>query len=250
MSLTFPMLNYGFFPNDANGLNTKLIALFVFLLTPFSSAWAGKDHGVSIPSTISLNAIPVCFDFGCKSRADVNLPLTEWEEVAGWFIPEAQSPVEERDQIRNAIGWMEVLIGRHTPTHKDLAFDLPKQDDVSHLFPGQQDCIDESVNTTVYLRLLEQSGLLKHHIVIEEAYRQAIFDQHWAGQIKEKVSGERYVVDSWFQPNGYLPVIQASKEWEDISLLSAVIDDSERENQDEKEPKKKKSLWKRLTGQD
>ena len=222
-----------------------LSGILIFAVTALTHA--NEKHGIEIPSNISLSNIPVCYDFGCKQRSVVNLPLNEWEGVTGWFEPIAASPAEERDQIKKAIGWMEVLIGRHTPTHRDLAFDLPPLDDASHLFPGQQDCIDEAVNTTTYLRLLEQYGLLKHHTVIEQAYRQAIFDQHWAGQIREIESGERYVVDSWFQPNGYLPVIQASKDWEDINLLSAVIDDSEREGHDaSKEP----SFWQRLTGQD
>ncbi len=195
-----------------------------------SFAFAGKDHGVNIPANLSLDSIPVCFNFACKRRVNVNLPLSEWAEVAGWFDPAAQSPLLEREQIKKAIGWMEVVIGRHTPTHKDLAFDLPKIDDLSHLFPGQQDCIDEAVNTTVYLLLFEQNALLKHHIVMQSAYRRGFFDQHWAGQIKEKSSGKRYVVDSWFQPNGYLPIIQSSPEWQDISLFSAVIDDSPRDD--------------------
>jgi len=222
-----------------------LSGMLLFAITALTHA--NEKHGIEIPSNISLSNIPVCYDFGCKQRSVVNLPLNEWEGVTGWFEPSAASPAEERDQIKKAIGWMEVLIGRHTPTHRDLAFDLPPLDDASHLFPGQQDCIDEAVNTTTYLRLLEQYGLLKHHTVIEQAYRQAIFDQHWAGQIREIESGERYVVDSWFQPNGYLPVIQASKDWEDINLLSAVIDDSEREGHDTSQ---KPSFWQRLTGQD
>ena len=202
-----------------------------------------SKQGVKAPAFVTLDAIPVCFDFGCKNNAVVDLPVTEWEGVAGWFHPAADTPEAEREQIKRAIGWMEVLIGRYTPTHRDLAFDLPPAtDDTSHLFPGQQDCIDEAVNTTTYLRLFEQSGLLKHHTVIEQAYRKAIFDQHWAGQIRELVTGERWVVDSWFQPNGYLPIIQSSPEWEDISLLSAVIYSSEED--------KKKPLWQRLFGRD
>ncbi|MYJ52245.1 MAG: hypothetical protein F4093_06220 [Gammaproteobacteria bacterium] len=180
----------------------------------------------------SLDAIVVCYDFGCKNRSTVSLPQREWQQAAGWFLPAAKTPAEERYQIKNAVGWMEVLIGRHTPTHKDLAFSLPPIDDYRHLFPGQQDCIDEAINTTTYLRLFEQHGLMRHHEVMDTAYRKAIFDQHWAAQIREKETGIRYVVDSWFQPNGYLPVIQASEKWEDIGLLSAVIDSSERPDPD------------------
>ncbi len=206
---------------------------------------ADRQQGIEAPDFVSFDAIPVCYDFGCKSKSTVRLPFKEWQEVTGWFNPVAETAKQEREQIKKAIGWMEVLIGRYTPTYKDLAFDLPPQDDIAHLFPGQQDCIDEAFNTSTYLRLLELNDLLKHHIVIEQAYRQAIFDQHWAGQIQEKATGNRYIVDSWFQPNGFLPVVQASRDWEDISLISAVIDDSEREDTGNSE---KPSLLKRLFG--
>lgn len=216
----------------------SLLALFI-LLASFSNVQA-IDHGVPIPAQVVFNAIPVCYDFGCSSKATVNLPLTEWQSVAGWFDKVVETPAEEREQIRQAVGWMEVLIGRHTPTHVDMAFDLAKNIDKRET--GQLDCIDESVNTTVYLKLFESNGFLRHHFVIEEAYRRALFDQHWTAQVREKVSGKRYVVDSWFQPNGYLPVVQDSESWEDISILSAVIDNS----RDEDGKEVKRSWWHRF----
>ncbi len=206
----------------------KLSALLIclFISPPLL---AGRDQGVEAPVFVTLDAIPVCYDFGCKHRSTVSLSTDEWEQVAGWFHPDAASPEEERKQIKQAIGWMEVVIGRHTPTHKDIAFDLPPgQQDTADLFPGQQDCIDEAVNTTTYLRLLELDGQFKYHTVIEQAYRSAILDQHWAGQIRELATGKQYVVDSWFQPNGFLPVIQDSADWEDISPFTAVVDSSRR----------------------
>ena len=209
-------------------------ALAIMLVWAPTQVMAGRDHGVEIPSVVTLDAIPVCYDFGCKSSSTVNLPLTEWREVVGWFQPAAETPLQERAQIARAIGWMEVLIGRHTPTYKDIAFDLPADPEATEgLFPGQQDCIDEAVNTTTYLRLLESNGMFRHHTVIEQAYRRAIWDQHWAGQIRELESGKRFVVDSWYQPNGYLPVIQASEDWEDITPLTAVVDDSSRDSSSE-----------------
>jgi len=204
--------------------------LTIFLVVLVVPMVVAKSPDIEVPTRVDIHAIPVCYDFGCKSSTVVNLPVDEWREVADWFAVAAPTPQQERQQIKQAIGWMEVLIGRHTPTHKDLAFNLPVgQDDLSDLFPGQQDCIDEAVNTTTYLRLLEQQGLLRHHVVIKQAYRKALFDQHWAGQIREIVSGKRYVVDSWFQPNGYLPIIQNSPDWEDIRPLSALVDNSRRD---------------------
>ena len=184
-------------------------------------AMAAKIPGIQAPTRVDVNAIPVCYDFACRSLAVVGLSVDEWREVEGWFSVAASTPAQERQQIKQAIGWMEVLIGRHTPTHKDLPLNLPAgQEELSDLFPGQQDCIDEAVNTTTYLRLLQQKGLLRHHTVIEQAYRKALLDQHWAGQIREVVSGQRYVVDSWFQANGYLPIIQNSRDWEKMRPLA------------------------------
>ncbi len=202
--------------------------LICLLLSP--PLLAGRSQGMEAPSFISLDAIPVCYDFGCKQSTTVSLSPDEWQQISGWFHPPAASPEEERQQIKQAIGWMEVIIGRHTPTYKDIAFDLPiNEQDRADLFPGQQDCIDEAVNTTTYLRLLELEGELTYHTVIEQAYRSAVLDQHWAGQIRETTTGKRYVVDSWFQPNGFLPVIQDSTDWENISPLTAVVDNSSRE---------------------
>lgn len=216
----------------------KLLAL---LLLFTGAAWAGRIV-IPSPENISLSALPVCYDFGCKSRVTVSLSADEWASVANWFVPAAPTPHREREQIKNAIGWMEVLVGRHTPTHKDLAFDLPANDDEDGIFPGQLDCIDEAVNTTSYLKLFEMNGLLKHHEVLEAAYRRSLFDQHWAGQVRETQTGRRFVVDSWFQPNGHLPVIQDGKRWHDISLLSAVVDNSP----DEEGKEIKRSRWHRF----
>ncbi len=176
-------------------------------------------HGIETPSSISVDAIPVCFDFGCKTRDTVSLSLTQWAKVGDIFLPEATTPQQEREQIGTAVGAMETLIGLYTPTHNDLAFGLPKDDTTAYL-PGQLDCIDEAVNTTTYLRLFEQSGFLKHHAVIEQSYRRSFFIQHWAGQLQERISQKRWSVDAWFHPNGHPPIIQETESWQDLSLLS------------------------------
>lgn len=175
-------------------------------------------HGVVSPASISVNAIPVCFDFGCRSRSVVSLPLDQWAQIGELFLPSAATPKGEREQIAKAVGSMEVFIGTHTPTHNDLAFGLPKNDEP--VSSGQLDCIDEAVNTTTYLRLFAQSGFLKHHRVIDQAYRRSLFTQHWAGQIEEINKGVRWAVDSWFRPNGDVPIIQQSDDWKDLSFFS------------------------------
>lgn len=221
-------------------MKTKFACLLLVAGVVTNSAWAAR---MVIPAHefISLNALPICYDFGCKNSDIVTVSINEWDGVLRWFSPAAETPAAEREQIKQAIGWMEVVIGHHTPTHKDLAFDLPPNASAD-LFPGQLDCIDEAVNTTSYLKLFETHGLLKHHVTIEAAYRRSWFDQHWAGQVRERQSGERFVVDSWFQPNGHLPVIQSGKDWENISRLTAVVDNSP----DQEGTEVKRSRWHRF----
>ena len=203
---------------------SKLLAAFCAVGLGASQVQAAPQ----LPSSgvVSLDSIPVCYDFGCKKVVRVRLSEAEWRSIADWFVPPAKTPHQERNQIRNAIGWMEVIVGRHTPTHKDVALDLPSTNDHSKFFPGQLDCIDEAVNTTAYLNLFAKRGLLSHHEVIEAAYRRSWFDQHWAGQVRDKQSGVPYAVDSWFQPNGHLPAIQNTAEWSEVSRLTSLIDTS------------------------
>ncbi len=187
---------------------------------------------------LSTQNLPICMDFGCKHQQTIALSQEEWDSVANWFAEPAIDAQIERQQIKQAIGWMEVVVGRHTPTHRDVGGDLIN-DEKEAIFPGQLDCIDESLNTTTYLKLFEQHGLLRHHKVVKRAYRRTIFDQHWAGQIETLQDGERWVVDSWFQHNGYLPYIQLTQEWEDIPLFTSYLDSS----QDREE---KESFFRRL----
>lgn len=169
---------------------------------------------------LDLSAIPVCYDFGCSTRQIVSLSEQEWQGVAGWLEPPAETAADERRRLRRAIGWMETLVGQRTPTYRDVGLNELLPDEA----PGQQDCIDESINTTTYLRLLEADGKLRWHRVLDRAYRRAILDQHWAGQIEEKATGKRYVVDSWFKDNGYLPFVQSLTEWSKIRYFGTSFD--------------------------
>ena len=194
----------------------------LFIAVPVSAA----PPPLPLLPEATLTAIPICYDFGCKTRETVALSKSDWKAVSSQLIKPAATPAEERANIREAISWMELAIGRLTPTDKDLPYNLPPTGYTHELFPGQLDCIDEASNTTTYLKLFEKHGLLKHHSVSEAAYRSSWFDYHWAGQIQEKESGEKYVVDSWFGANGYEPIIQDTAAWSDISRLTAVVDNS------------------------
>lgn len=170
----------------------------------------------------SPKMIPVCYDFGCRVKDFVSLTQDDWATVEVIFKPQTQSPRVERVRIGKAVAQMERLIGQYTPIHNDVGLNLTNGAE----FPGQLDCIDESINTTTYLNILMRYELIRHHKVVERAYRRAIFDQHWTGQLEELETAERYVVDTWFYANGENPVIQPTHEWQDISIFTSYTNNS------------------------
>lgn len=153
--------------------------------------------------------ITVCYNYGCKHMVRVALTPAEWNEVLAVFATAAGSASLERQQIRQAVALMEQFVGRQTPTWRDRGKNPP-----TDAWPGQLDCIDESINTTRYLQLFATYGGLRWHRVSERVVRAPLlFDLHWAGQLVERATQRHYAVDSWYLDNGELPYIQPLDEW-------------------------------------
>ena len=166
-----------------------------------------QSHSADLSSlsTEPPRAFKVCFDFSCKNAQQVSLTRQEWRKVTGIFFLNG-SAAEERQRLKEAVAAMERLVGNYTPTYRDVGRNWPQDEELGSQ-SGQMDCIDESINTTTYLRLIEQAGLLKFHKVHDRAYRKSLFVQHWAAKIEELETGQTYVIDSWFEDNGELPVL-------------------------------------------
>ena len=157
-----------------------------------------------------LPEVTICYNYDCNRTAHVRPAAGEWQTVVNQFKPPARLAAEERDMIRRAIAVLEHIAGTQTPTFRDRGRN-PIVDD----WPGQMDCIDESMNTKRYLDLLQERNLLRWHRVADRAYRAPhLFDQHWAGQIIELETLDSYIVDSWFLDNGNMPYIQATSAWQ------------------------------------
>lgn len=151
-----------------------------------------------------------CTDYHCNTRRLVSLSAGQWEEVRAQFAADG-SPARERQAIRRAIALMERDVGAATGTWRDLGENVRGAGQ-----PGQLDCISESKNTTTYLRLLSDDGLLKWHVVEPRAMRNPwLLDVHWTAVIRERTGGARFAVDSWFLDNGEPPYVQPLEDWLD-----------------------------------
>jgi hypothetical protein len=160
------------------------------------------------------NAVPYCYDYGCRSRSAIDISDADWSRILILFHPAPATAEAERQAISWAVGIYEEIAGRQTPSWRDRG-----KNPIDAEPPGQLDCVDESTNTDHFLRLLAQQGMLRQHKVVDIAHRLGFIDQHYSAQVEELDSGQRYVVDSWFLDNGQPAFIQTIEEWEAVTSL-------------------------------
>ena len=151
----------------------------------------------------------VCYDHGCASLATVTLSPEQWLGLSAVFAKPADTPHEVREQIGTAIARFVTVVAAITGTANDKGGNWP-----GFGLARQMDCIDESTNTTIYLRMLHKYGLLRWHSVEEPSTRWSLFSWvHSTAVIREHESRERWAVDSWFLDNGEPPFVLPLDTW-------------------------------------
>ena len=174
----------------------------IILLLLIMPSWVYGD------AADTQNTISVCYNYSCKHEAQVELTGAEWTEIVKLFSAQTQSPIDERERISKAIALMEQLTGKRLGTSNDKA----KNNGTGE--PGQMDCIDESRNTTTYLKLFKKQGWIKWHQIQDRAMRSPyFFDAHWTAVIKDNQNNQLYAIDSWYRDNGKEPVILTLEKW-------------------------------------
>lgn len=149
-------------------------------------------------STPSFNHLEICYGGGCTEHQISTLSTDDWQNIVQVF-QQVRSAPEERIAIAQAIGMLEYLIGEKIGTATDLAGTFNNSQ-----YKNQLDCNDEAINSTTYMRLMQQDGLIKFH-TIEDMRTRAFFFNAWphsTAVISEIQSNERFAVDSWFYDNG------------------------------------------------
>ena len=135
--------------------------------------------------------VHVCHAYGCQSRTKFTFrdaDIAELKSLMGKTRgTEPDSPEQERRAVAYAIGWMETRVGDAIGT-KD---DRPGMDFAASGDPTQQDCVDEATNTTSYMNVLADAGLIHFHEVgvpfAKENYLRGISGwTHWTAVLIEK----------------------------------------------------------------
>lgn len=141
----------------------------------------------------------ICHGHTCSRIATTGLGPSDWRRATADLREKAATPELERERIARAVGIMEQVVGIKTGTASDRAGNLAGLGQA-----GQMDCVDEATNTSVYLTLFANAGLLHWHEVHHRTSRGFINlrGPHSTAVIRDRSSGEYYAVDSWFRDNG------------------------------------------------
>jgi hypothetical protein len=163
-----------------------------------------------LQQTPQRDGFEICHGGGCAAVERTALDEVEWAQVRAVFTPLPQSPAQERDCIATAIGVLEGLVGLKTGTATDRGGTFGNS-----AYPGQMDCNDEAANSTTYMKLMAQDGLIRFHDIADTTTRGFFFNgwPHTTAVLRERQRGTRHAVDSWFYDNGAPAVIVPLEQW-------------------------------------
>ena len=184
----------------------------LLVLVAFVISGCAAPRPASPRAPIALEAVPIQWSKG-GIRKSFAISPEDWGRIRAHFEPAPETPDAERMALAAAIPEFERIAGAQTPTGADHG-----RYRADMLDEGQQDCVDESSNTTTYLHLLAQRGLLRHHEVLEPQWRtKYIVATHRTAAVRESATGRAYAVDSWWEDNGGAPLIKPLGVWRDCS---------------------------------
>lgn len=189
-------------------------AILLIALLLGGCAAAGGDYAGYLARKRVTNLMPERFDhcrgYGCRFVVPVTFSAQDWADLAR-LMPPAADAGAERTQIAQAIGMMERKTGAYTGTAEDVGGTYVKIGDFQH------DCVDESVNTTVYLSVLKARGLIRFHDIGVPQARIPPFSRglgpHQTAVVIDAGTGDAFAVDSWFHDNGRPAEIVPLKDW-------------------------------------
>ena len=174
-----------------------------------SSALAALCAVMSV-SPVCAKDLPVCHGYGCAFSKPLPLSAADEEKLSAIMAQGAASAEAERKALASAIAYLETrsvaVLGVR---------DFAKAALTGAGRAGQMDCIDESTNSTTFLRHLEAGRLLRHHSVEKPTSRGIMIDgryPHWTAVLKAD-DGSKWAVDSWYEPGGGLPDVDPLDYW-------------------------------------
>ena len=142
------------------------------------------------------DAMTICYGFVCRRRATLDFTAADKAELTKILAAGKASAVAERAAVQKAVVWFDKRVGPMIGTSNRVA----NADIRSGAAAGNFDCWDSTRNTSSFLFVLQEWGLLKHHSVGNPRYRGNILAMqlpHNTAVLVENESKIEWVVDMW-----------------------------------------------------
>ena len=198
-------------------MQAKFLAAFGAILLASPAAAVELDFGVvktlehlSLPVPSASRPI-VCHGFGCAYQTPIVLRPNDQKQIKKLLGgPAAKSPDAERKALAATMAWFEKRVAPEAGTGKAKA----RAGFGSAGDPSQFDCMDKTHNTIELLWLVTQMGLLRHHAIDVPESRGGLGSlPHTTAVVRERTSGQKWVIDGWTRNNGELPDIMPLETW-------------------------------------
>ncbi len=188
----------------------RWLAVILLVSACAGGGFDGLNHyfqkkGITPPNQTEFQS---CRAYGCQKIDTIALTKKEWKLIEKPFRTRSKSSEEEREKIAQAIASFEQIVGEINGTSEDVRGTFQQ---TGH---WQQDCVDESTNTSIYLKVLEaRENLTFHTVSVPQSRVPFMRWPHQSAVITENETGQKYAVDSWFHDNGHPPEIIAFELW-------------------------------------
>jgi len=154
----------------------------------------------------------ICFNWSCSRRNTLTFTSGDMALLKRRMATCPDPNLFDRLQrVRIGIWQMELLAQKYQPL---LANDLAINE-FEAAVGGRMDCVDNSTNTTTYLHILRDIGELTGWTVSSPRVRNRfdVTGVHWTAVIIDAEAGRPWSVDSWYRPNGHLPMVMPLQSW-------------------------------------
>lgn len=147
----------------------------------------------------------LCSAYGCKTQQKFTFSDKFMNGLRAIFMEmRTNDGFSERLFLKKAIAAME----RESMESTGLQNDRPSIDLFGNLDPGQLDCVDEATNTTSFLLILNDAGLLRYNRILGPIWKGGLTRwTHYAALIVDRKTKVQYAIDSGVTKQGGEPYI-------------------------------------------
>jgi|SRR5262245_28965226 len=160
----------------------------------------------------SAERMTICYGFVCRRRYVFEFDDADRKKFTDLLAAGQASAAAERKAVQQAVSWFDRRIGPVIGTTTRIAYADFRYFDDKHNF----DCYDTTRNTTSLLLVLQEWGLLRYHTVADPRFRGnflVLQTPHNTAVLRDRVTGENWVVDMWTKAYGQLPDVMPLEQW-------------------------------------